>query len=352
MTSSSLSTKPIGSDFESLSQTETTELTIPPWERDGNPVVYLETGRQVLGLIAETLSRQGRNQLLVPGLHCESMIEPFVARGWRVSSLGLRDDLGLPEDAIRMLDGEPDRSVILLAAYFGRSPDRVHHALAHAAKRLGVIVIEDETHRVFRPGSEIADYSFASLRKLLPVGEGAYLKGDDEVLRTASSLSESNSLRWAAMDAKRDALRVGSGFDYRTSFIKENKLLERTGRLRLASSRTVDSIAALPYEVMAQARLENAAHLRIRLAAGGVDSLPTVDGDVPSHLVLSVHEPKRLQTMLAARGIYSAIHWPPVEGVVGIDAWRNDLLSVPIDHRYDRQDMERVARAITEEVKR
>ncbi|MFA4894821.1 hypothetical protein [Microbacterium sp.] len=352
MSGSSLNSKPIGSDFESLSQTETAELTIPPWGRDGRRVAYLETGRQALRLVAETLSKQGRNQLLVPGLLCESMIEPFIALGWGVTSLGLSDDLGLPENAIRMLGEEPERTVILLAAYFGRSPDRVHQAIAHEAKRLGVVVIEDETHRVFRPGSEYADYSFASLRKLLPVGDGAYLKGDDEVLQAASLLGESDSLRWTAMDAKRDALRDDSDSDYRTLFIQENKTLERTGRLQRASSRSVDTIAVLPYEAMAQARLVNAAHLRARLTAAAIDSFQTVDGDVPSHLVLSVDEPKRLQAGLAARGVYGAIHWPRVTGVAGLAAWRSDLFSVPIDHRYDRGDMERVARAIIQEIKR
>lgn len=352
MSSSSLTTKPIGSDFESLSQTETAELTIPPWGRDGRRVAYLETGRQALRLIAETLSKQGRNKLLVPGLLCESMIQPFIACGWRIRSLGLRDDLGLPESAIRMLNEEPERTVILLAAYFGRSPDRVHQSLAREANRVGAIVIEDETHRVFRPGSEHADYSFASLRKLLPVGDGAYLKGDDEVLQAASLLGESDSLRWAAMDAKRDALRGNADSDYRTLLIQENEVLERTGRLKRASSRSVDTIALLPYETMAQARLVNATHLRARLTAAGFDSFQTVDGDVPSHLVLYVDEPKKLQAGLAARGIYGAIHWPRVTGIAGLSAWRSDLFSVPIDHRYDRGDMERVAQAIIQEVKR
>lgn len=341
----------LGSDFESLPDSELTNRERPPWERARRPTVYLETGRQALALIAEDLGRRGRDHLLVPGLLCNSMVEPFVERGWTIRSLGLRGDLGLPANSHEALESAPERTVILLAAYFGGRPDAVHRELVERARLAGAKVIEDETHRVFQPGGVPADFHIASLRKLLPVGDGAYLQGEESVLRLARELPTSDSLRWAAMDAKRDALEAGSLSDYRTLLRKENHRLELTGRRFGASLRTLETLRSLPYERMARIRMANATHLQKGLS-GRVPYHVVSEGVVPSHVVLHVADPKAMQARLARRGVYCAIHWPRVERVAGIAAWRDDLLSVPVDHRYGAPHMELAVEMIVEELDR
>jgi hypothetical protein len=338
----------IGSDFESLSVDALRPGQTPPWELAGPSTVYVETGRQALALIGATLRARGRNRLLVPSYLCESMISPFVRAAWQIAAMPLTADLRYGDAALAELGPNLDDTVLLLASYFGRDPDGGHIALAREARARGAVIVEDETHRVFRPGSEIADISFASLRKLLPLGDGAYIQGDAGVLEAARQLSVSPSTRWAAMDSKRDAARGFSATPFRSQFIQANDQLEASLEPRAATQRTRETVRALPYATMAAARQRNAETLRRALAPGDVRTLPTSGDEVPSHLVLTIQNPRDLQRELAGHGIFCAVHWPEVSHLQGIRSWRSDLLSVPIDHRYGQEDMERVAAQIIE----
>jgi len=242
--------------------------------------------------------------------------------------------------------------VVLLAAYFGSRPDATHRALVEEAKARSIVVVEDTTHRVFEPDALGADLSFASLRKLLPVGDGAYLSGDEEIVEAASALEESDSARWEAMDLKRATLDGDGSHDFRGIFQRENERLEDQGRVRRATRRSIEALTTLPYEAMAKKRADNANILRQLLTDAGVSVLGQEGDGIPSHLVLQVHAPQTLQARLAQRRVYCAIHWPHVQGVDGLGTWRSDLLSVPIDHRYDSEDMERAASVIVEEASR
>ncbi|MGN8026951.1 hypothetical protein [Microbacterium sp. 22242] len=302
--------------------------------------------------MADVLARRGRDRLIVPGYLCSSMIEPFVQRGWRISSLGINERLGVPLDASRVLQDVPERTVILLAAYFGSRPDPTHRALIEEAKARGIVVVEDTTHRVFEPDVLGADLSFASLRKLLPVGDGAYVSGDEEILEVASGLEESDSERWEAMDLKRATLDGDGSHGFREIFQRENERLEDQGRIRRATPRSIEALSTLPYDAMAKKRADNARTLRQLLADAGISVMRRNGDGIPSHLVLQLDAPPVLQARLAQRRVYCAIHWPRVQGVHGLGPWRSDLLSVPVDHRYGPKDMERVASAIVEEVSR
>lgn len=334
----------IGSDFETLTPVLIAEQETPPWHRAGESTVYVETGRQALFLIGRVLSRRGVTEVLVPSYLCESMVEPFLRLGLRIGALDVSRDLRLRRSAA--LDSLGPRSAVLLASYFGREPDGEHRALARDARSRGAVVIEDETHRPFSPGGVDADVAFASLRKVLPVADGAYIRGDAEVAADARGLEPSTSRRWAAMDAKRASLQGGSDADYRSKFAVANEQLEDPDRLFLATERSIDTLRRLPYAKLARIRRDNAALLRSALNGSGVGYLdPSVSG-TPTHLVVTVDQPATIQSRLAAERIFCPIHWPRVDEIDSRGDWRSDVLSLPVDHRYGASDMARVADAL------
>lgn len=340
----------IGSDFESMPEEELLPVeTPPPWERPGLSTAYAETGRQALSIIGDVLRTRGRSTLIVPGYLCESMIVPFRNGGWRIRSIPLDEDLRYPSDFASFLERSLDGAVLLLASYFGRRPDASHAAMASEARERGAVIIEDETHRLLQPGGTDADFSFASLRKVLPVADGAYVQGDAEILDRISALAEDDSGRWAAMDAKRSAIDGTGDIDHRSLFVAANEVLEEDGRLLRATSRTRTTVQVLPYESMAATRRENAAVLRQLLDRAGLPTLSLGPDDVPSHLVVRVSAPHDLQRRLASSNIFTSIHWPEVTAIGSDRPWRDDLLSIPVDHRYGIDDMQRIGALLVEE---
>lgn len=336
----------VGSDFASMAPDMLLAESDPPWKKSGCETVYTETGRQALTIVSRVLARRGVDEVLVPSHLCESMVEPFRRAGWRIGVLELSSDLRLDRRVDwNHIRHRGRRMAVLLASYFGQEPDRSHLQIAQDAKDCGATVIEDETHRVFAPGGVDADITFASLRKLLPVADGAYVQGDPEILAEVAALRAGDGQRWVAMDMKRRSLAEGSTPVHREAMRTANLVLEDSGRLCGPSVRTMDTIRRLPYERFAATRTRNASILRDALASTSAKAALSICAPVPSHLVVRVERPIALQRHLATLRVYCPIHWPPVSGLPTA-AWRSDLLSLPIDHRYGPTDMMWVAEAV------
>src|SRR3954454_15374893 len=201
----------IGGDFEAPAADMLLSPGAPPWEQrhPDSSIAYVESGRQGLAAIAQELEAEERGRLLVPAHFCDSMLEAFLRRGWEVAPLPVGDDLFPLPGTIGQALAEPHATVILHAPYFGQdTPAHVRDELA-VARSSGTRLIVDETHRPLSPSEFPADFRIASLRKTLPLYDGAYVLGLPSPVAPSSDQSRSvlSELRAAAMEAKASYLR-------------------------------------------------------------------------------------------------------------------------------------------------
>lgn len=343
--------RPVGSDFSSPPADLLQEqMMAAPWVHR-SPVIFVETGQQALAHLAISLGAAGRGAIAIPAFACQSMIDPFLRRGWSVRAFRVDGDLR-PDwsQVVELIDGGAVDTVLAIR-YFGAIPDDHDRAAVGLLRRRGAFVIADETHHPFHPFAWNASAAFASLRKTLPVADGAYLYAPE--LCIGNALGEpSDHGRWEVMDAF-DAERGAAG---RTRIVLDaaNAALDSDDQPRVPGARTLGVLARLPYEALAARRAGNARALLDVLA--GIDGLLTVTDlqitPVPSHVVVRTDNPRALQRRLARRRIYCPVHWPKPDGFAdGLD-WPLDLMSVPIDHRYDINDMRLVGAAIRQEMTR
>ncbi|MCW2831510.1 MAG: hypothetical protein JWP31_2202, partial [Aeromicrobium sp.] len=151
-----------------------------PWSAHGS-ALFVESGGQALRLVAERLWSEGRTHLHLPGYLCVSMIKPFASRPWVVSHVPYDSDVEPQLEQLELM-GRPEHAVLVSARYFGRThPHGAREQLA-ALRARGVAVVEDRTHNLFTWDDVQADFVVASLRKTLPVGDGALLMGGRWVL--------------------------------------------------------------------------------------------------------------------------------------------------------------------------
>ena len=333
--------QPIGSDFESPDPSLLRAASVtPPWERAVGATTYFETGHGFLAVLADDLWSRGFCTIVVPAYLCDAVIAPFADRGWRIIPTPMTPSLMIdPDAALATVRALPEPPAVLWAQYFGRSLLTSDVTAIEELRKTGAFVIVDETHTIFGDDPIRGDIAFGSLRKLLPVADGAYARVVDPADAPASPTRPGwADHRWQVMDAK---ARSGHSPAIHEAFVKANHTLEShdDGTYQI-SPRSADMLRRLDYDELVARRRRNATVLADRLRSGGVAVLNPPGPDVlPSHLVISVDQRDALQRALAAEGIYCAAHWPKSSILSAQLPWRDDLLSVSVDHRYDPHHM-------------
>lgn len=299
----------------------------------------VRSGRQGLALTAQALSHRRRVHL--PEFHCESMVEPFVVEGYDLRFYALDDDLWPDPDALLELDD----AVVLFAPYFGREvPGTVIAAVEVLAARESTPLVVDETHSLFDKPLP-ANVRVASLRKLLPLGEGGYVVGLDDIGPLPQRRNSSYGRREEAMRLR--AAGAQHFDESRALFHVAEEELEGQGEPQGADPRMVHLLRALDLRELAARRQANARTLAASLetAALGTAIRPLTgygQGATPAYLTCITPRPRELQAALAQQHIYCPVHWPR-SGYGAPSRWRSDLISFPVDHRYGVSSMDRVA---------
>ena len=138
-------------------------------------------GKQALGLVARALRSRGVRTVLVPRYRCEAMVLPFELEGMRARAVDVGPDLLLkPRALATALADEPGAAVLHCETYGNRARGDLADLLVRA-RRAGRVVVVDATHSLLdRPRllDGAADVVVASLRKLLPVPDGAVIAWD------------------------------------------------------------------------------------------------------------------------------------------------------------------------------
>lgn len=342
----------VGSDFHALDLPWDGRRAVP-WADD--PHALYGAGRDpVIGIVKGGAARR----LWVPSYFCQEVL-----RSWQGAGIELvvyRD--GPTDPPAKQLSLTPGDAV-LSVSYFGvRAPPRIEGRME------GVTVIEDHTHDPFSDWARTsrADYCVASLRKTLPIPDGAVVwspRGRDVASPPSMSDRRARAVvdRLTAMILKARYLR-GERIDkeeFRRCAVRGEEGLGVT-EPSAASEYTSALLGAFAFDAWRRARADN--HEALADAIGSHRSMSVLGvrtaGAVPFSVVLCFTEPhvrEVVRKQLIARRVYPAILWslrePAVDGVpaehVALSA---RVLSLHCDGRYDAQTMRRVAAMVLESV--
>jgi hypothetical protein len=318
-----------------------------PHHRWPDGAVWFALGRHALQAL---LPRLDVPKLWLPDYFCHE-----VAEGWReLAEVELyEDDPRWPEPRWESL--RPGRRDAVVAVnYFGV---RSGEAWRSWREQTECVLVEDHAHD---PASEwatasAADYAFSSLRKTLPVPDGAILWSPRglELPEQPAGGADGSELKLAAMLFKGEYLAGG-----------DDELKERFRRLQLdaearlaespvagASAATREAIVRgvpLPWRAK---RAENAARLIAALHDwDAADPLftewPADAAPLGAVFVFgSSGERDRVRDLLREAGVYCPVHWADA-ATSSSDRVRRlseRILTIPADWRYSAADMARIA---------
>ena len=325
----------------------------------GREMTYLRTGREAL-LFASCNCKPGKEAvILCPAYSCWSMIAPFEYSGWRVVYYRLNPDLTIDEDYLEKLLSAVKPDAVLTMNYYG-SASTVSAVQAVKAFNEEIIVIEDFSHSTFCLDwiyNELVDFYVTSIRKSIGVCDGALVLSKKPTNKhyIDADAPDFGEIRLGAQRRK-GRYEVTKSLDEKDVFLAELRqgeaMIDKLSGVHPISDVSMKMLETINGEEIAFARRENMKHLW-NLLQCEVKMIPGLEKSFrgsPFSLPILVDNRDDVQKKLAKKGVYAPVLWPiddVARRVCENSAYVSDhMLSLPIDQRYDWDDIEDIARVV------
>lgn len=324
-----------------------------------NDTVLLSLCRESLFYVAQTIKAENKS-VMIPAYTCKTVIDPFEQSDWICCYYGIKDDLRIDQDSFLEILNSRKPQMVVFHPYYGCDLNPEEKALLKKAKESGAIVVEDLTQSIYlNKDDPLVDYYVGSLRKWYPIPDGSFLysrrmdknndwknlpeyeefvemQKDSMYLRGQYYLSGDNETKQISIRMNKRAVRYISEMP-----ISLHRMSEYGHEILLHQDELFNQ----------RSRIENYHTLHELLCCNSSIRVvkPNVNEVVSSPLYFPVFADDRtaLQKTLAMERIYAPILWPiPNEDVLinrNVEHIYSHILLIPVDQRYERDDMERIA---------
>ena len=318
-------------------------------DRDG---CYVLSGRTAIDLIIQDIAKTRLvRSVYMPAWGCDSMIAPFLAQGTQIELY----DISFDGRLVYHIDNTCSTDVFYVTNYFGYE-NTLDIDVVRQFKAQGAIILYDRTHSFLMdndPCLELADYSFASIRKWMGVIGGAVVNGvKDCKLKPCSYL-----------DCKELAMRMKKAFIEDDDSIDKQTFLNLYGEfghhlVEDYQNYEMDDLSYALYKTedfaaMRHKRRNNAKYLHEHLK--GVRLIGELtDNSAPLFVPVffeTTEQRNAVRKKLIDAQIYCPIHWPKpaqIPADFAVNKIYDTELSLICDQRYNLTDMERFVTQIAQ----
>ncbi len=287
-------------------------------------LVSVNTGRNALEYI---LRVRGYKKLYLPYYHCDALMTPLSRLNIPYECYNI--DYNFEFDQFDIGDEE----ALLYINFFGVKDQYISEL---AAKYPNLIV--DNAHAFVSAPLHGVD-TFYSCRKFFGVPDGAYIAIDKPLER--EPVRDVSFGRYQHLVGRTDETAT-----QHYAFYREVEMSFNTEEIKLMSHSTTKVLSAIDYDFIKKRRQENFDFLHHELKAINRLDLPNESVGMSYPLLASID---MLHKLIKAK-VYIGIYWPNVikdtpKTSVEYDLALN-LVSLPIDQRYDLKDMQEIIERI------
>lgn len=328
----------------------------------GSDSAWLSTGRSAISFALVEARRRRPNlgrMALVPPFTCHTVIQPFLDAGYAVRFYPVNGTLSTDGNTLLRAAEESGASVVLVHRYFGFDTLPGAAEAVEAMRKRGIVTIEDRTQCLYSGFTPLpADYTVGSIRKWAGVPDGGFAVCREGTFpaKPTEPDAELETVKTAAALSKYQYLFANGGDkpSFLKAFQEAEEILDRQGRYYAAAGLSLRMQTALDVDALRRKRREN-----YRTLLEGLKGCPGVrplfpevsENVVPLYFPLWVEEDRAaLQVWLREADIYAPVVWPRPEMLPPVcreaEMFYQHLLCIPIDQRYDWDDMERTAERI------
>ncbi len=342
----------VGSEFNlSLNDLSTHDINLITYLSGFAPTFLFDSGRSAIKTLAAKID--GYNAVLLPDYICESVIKCFDLR--KVIFYKTKADFSIDMDDFQN-KAVGEAKVFFLVHYYGKmqSQDTLE-VIRELAEKSNSVIIEDATHSLLTNPHTIGDYVVASVRKWVPVPGGGALMAFNDKLNVGSPefpRSENNQKAYGMI--LKDLFLEGKldcNSEYRYIFVKSEADLDEQQGIFGISDFSEFLIKCCDIDRIKARRQANFKRLKSRLNSLGIQPAVEFDeNDCPFALPIRVPNRDEFRKYLIDNMVYCAVHWPS-DGIRESEreqavANSRELISLPIDQRYEKEHMDYVADVI------
>lgn len=323
----------------------------------GSDYVWMSTGRSATRIVLKTiLERQPtlKKVALIPAFTCHTVIEPFIELEFEIHTLPMSLNLETSASDITGALTESGATILLVHRFYGFDTLPEFNQTIVDIRKQGVVVIEDCTQCLYSTfvKSE-ADYYVGSVRKWCGVPDGGFA-----VCREGTFLNKPKCSDDALEIAKREASELKYAYMFRGKDCKpESKKRYREAEHILdtqSSFYAIGKLSALIQTNLDRNRLRNKRRENYSILANGLRNHSDIrlvfkelpEDVIPLYLPVFVRNRDEVQSRLADNAVYAPVVWPKADCCPYVcpeaDELYNHLLCIPIDQRYDTDDMKRI----------
>lgn len=357
----------IGSYFwispDDLKIKSSSELSLAQFGCVGSDYAFLSTGRSAIFYVLDTIELRNPNVkkvAVLPPFTCNTVIEPFLAKNYEVRTFHVGQDLrSSVVDLLDVIDTS-QVGIILFHRFFGFDTIENIDTIIPALRREGVIVIEDCTQCLYSGFSKSdADYWVGSIRKWCGVPDGGFA-----VCREGNFNNKPTQMDKELLEAKIEAAirkyeYLFDGKGDKSVFMDQYRKAEDI----LAAQKQYFTISDLSKIIQINLDVESLKVKRrsnYEIITRGILScdnikviFETIKNDaVPLYCPILCNDRQAVQRELVKNRIYAPVVWPKADCCPSVDQDAEyvyeHILCIPIDQRYDVDDMIRIISVLKE----
>jgi len=318
---------------------------------------YTDCGRSAIFLALKILKKKNKNlKALLPFYCCPSIIQPFKKYKIKILFYNMGKDLNSPKN----LPKNTDNTILLFIHYFGKKNSSILEYICKQKKKSkNFFVIEDLVQtcfsRLYR--KYVGDFLVTSLRKFLPVPDGAILATNYEYNKNFAI----SNFDFLSKRIFSKALRTNNKYEklYLDLYKHTEKILDREIKLREISPFSKLFYENLNINYIQNKRVTNWKKLHNSINNKNKNikhfySKITKD-EVPLAYPILINPKKRTKFInyLKKNRIYCAIHWNldyKKINKIFYDDYKisKSIISIPIDHRMSTNMINKLVRVINE----
>lgn len=323
----------------------------------GTDCAWFSTGRSATSFVLDTIEIRNpkiNKVAILPPFTCHTVIEPFIRRGYDVQTYHVGRELTTTANDILQSAISSQAGVLLFHRFFGVDTIKDIDVILPKLREMGVVVIEDCTQCLYSDFKKSdADYWVGSIRKWCGVPDGGFAVCKDGCfVETPTEIDiKLQDLKRIASTLKYEYMFENKGEKsmFYSQYRKADEMIDAQDRYYTISdlSRTIQS--NLNIEELKSKRRAN-----YEIIARGLKDFNEIhllfesmnEDEVPLYCPILCEDRRSLQNKLVKNSIYAPIVWPKAECCPKVDEESNyvyeHILCIPIDQRYDSDDMERV----------
>ncbi len=308
-------------------------------QKNTNFQYLTDSGRSSLRLILK--SHFLGKKVLLPDFLCESVMKVVEELQIKHDFYHINSDLSI--DSVSLKNKDYDAFYVI--NYFGQRHNNFEELIDHNA-----CLVEDNVFLpVFDQPSFAGDWvGFNSMRKISPLADGSVVKSTfallDEGLKKDVALFA--AVKYEAKASKYDFINNSKGSEegYLKLFAKAEQMLDKQKDICSISKTSLFELL----NFMEKCESEYAIRKNnLKVFYQGVKSEKIdLSTDYPCFGVLLVDKRDQLREYLFSENVFLPVHWPQVKGCSN-DIYKR-IISVPLDSRFDEQDMKKIAALIND----